>query len=90
MHETESSAPTTDFLVARIAVLELALAAERAALATSRAQIDQLTKECDHLRASHERLRQDLTLLRRRIDSAKAERSDTNLRAKMEMHAVGN
>jgi hypothetical protein len=33
--------------------------------------------ECDHLRASHERLRQELDLLRRRIFIAKAERIDS-------------
>jgi transposase len=77
MHEVEPAAFEPDTLVARIAVLELALAAERVALVASRAQVDQLTKECDHLRASHERLRQDLELLRRRIFMAKAERIDS-------------
>jgi transposase len=79
MHETEQNAttPATNVLVARIVALETALAAERAALVTSQAQVDQLIKECDHLRASHERLRQDLELIRRRIFIAKAERIDS-------------
>lgn len=54
----------------RIAVLEAALAAERELVA-------KLTAERDHLRASHERLRLELELLRRRIFVAKAERVDT-------------
>lgn len=54
----------------RIAVLEAALAAERELVA-------KLTEERDHLRASHERLRLELELLRRRIFVAKAERVDT-------------
>ena len=78
MHEAEPTTFTTDALVARIAALELALAAERAAHATSQAKVEELTKECDHLRASHERLRQDLELLRRRIFIAKAERVDSS------------
>jgi len=55
---------------ARIAALEAALAAERARVA-------ELTKERDNLRASHERLRLELELLRRRIFVATAERIDT-------------
>jgi transposase len=78
MHETEPTVPTMDAFVARIAALEAALAAERAAHATSQAKVKKLTKECDHLRASHERLRQDLELLRRRIFIAKAERVDSS------------
>jgi hypothetical protein len=57
--------------------LESALATERTAHAESRARVELLAKECDHLRASHERLRQDLELLRRRIFVAKAERVDS-------------
>jgi outer membrane murein-binding lipoprotein Lpp len=78
MDETEPTVPTTDAFVARIAALEAALAAERAAHATSQAKVEKLTKGCDHLRASHERLRQDLELLRRRIFIAKAERVDSS------------
>lgn len=62
---------------ARIAALESALAAERAALAAERDRVAQLTSERDLLRASHERLRLELELLRRRIFVAKAERVNT-------------
>jgi transposase/uncharacterized coiled-coil protein SlyX len=54
----------------RIAALEAELAVQRELVAT-------LTRERDVLRASHERLRQELELLRRRIFVAKAERVDT-------------
>ena len=71
-------------LLARVATLEAALATERTALATeraahaeSRALVEQLTEERNHLRASHDRLRQELELLRRRIFIAKAERVDS-------------
>lgn len=67
----------SDDLLTRVAVLESALATERAALAASRALVEQLTEERDHLRASHDRLRQELELLRRRIFMAKAERVDS-------------
>jgi len=67
----------SESLLARVATLESALAAERSALAESRALIEQLTEERDHLRASHDRLRQELELLRRRIFVAKAERVDS-------------
>jgi transposase len=55
---------------ARIAALEAALAAERALVA-------RVTRERDALRASHERLRLELELLRRRLFVAKAERVNT-------------
>jgi transposase len=55
----------------RFAALEAALAAEKAKVA-------KLTEERDALRASHERLRLELLLLRRRIFVAKAERVDTS------------
>ena len=67
----------SESLLARVATLESALAAERTALAESRALVAQLTEERDHLRASHDRLRQELELLRRRIFVAKAERVDS-------------
>jgi transposase len=54
----------------RIAELE-------AALASARARAETLEKERDALRASHERLRLELELLRRRMFVAKAERVDT-------------
>jgi len=77
MDRTEQAAQISESLLARVAVLESALAAERSALAESRALVEQLTGERDHLRASYERLRQELELLRRRIFIAKAERVDT-------------
>ena len=71
MGEASSSRAETE---ARIAALEAAHAEERAVLTT---QIAQLTKERDQLRASHERVRLELELLKRRIFVAKAERVDT-------------
>ena len=56
---------------------EAALQAALAALATERERVAQLTRERDNLRASHERLRLELELLRRRIFVATAERVDT-------------
>jgi transposase len=61
-------ATTTD--AARIVELEAALAAQQELVAI-------LTKERDLLRSSHERLRLELELLRRRIFVASAERVDT-------------
>ena len=66
----ETRATTTAELEARVIALETALAAERA-------RADQLATERDQLRASHERLRLELELLKRRIFVAKAERVDT-------------
>lgn len=66
----------------RIQELEAALAAQRAALAAAEAQLAKVTEERDLLRASHERLRFELELLKRRIFVAKAERVDT---AQLEM-----
>jgi transposase len=65
-----SVATTRANLEARNAALEAALAAERA-------KVETLTKERDQLRASHDRLRFELELLKRRIFIAKAERVDT-------------
>jgi transposase len=62
---------------ARLIELEAALAAERAARAADAEKIAALTKERDQLRASHERLRLELEMLKRRIFVAKAERVDT-------------
>jgi transposase len=59
-----------EVLDARVTMLEAALAAERAA----RLSVEQ---ERDRLRASHERLRLELELLKRRLFVAKAERVDT-------------
>jgi transposase len=47
-------------------------------LASAVALIAQLTEERDRLRAAHERLRQELELLKRRIFVASAERIDTH------------
>jgi transposase len=71
----------------RIKALEAALSAERAALAAERDRVAKLTEERDLLRASHERLRLELELLRRRIFVAKAERVDT-AQLEMEFAAV--
>jgi transposase len=64
---TEKGATPQD----RVAELEVALASERA-------QVARLVEERDILRASHERLRLELELLRRRLFVAKAERVDTS------------
>jgi hypothetical protein len=53
------------------------IAALEAALAASQELVSKLTTERDQLRASHERLRLELELLRRRIFVAKAERVDS-------------
>ena len=62
-----------------------ALQAERAAFAAERAtfaqRIVELETERDNLRASHERLRQELELFKRRLFIAKAERADTKQQA---------
>jgi len=64
-------------LDARVAELEALLARERAARAADAEKIVTLTQERDRLRASHERLRLELEMLKRRIFVAKAERVDT-------------
>ena len=66
----------------KIAELEAVVAAQAAALAAERERVAELTRERDLLRSSHERLRYELELLRRRIFVAKAERVDT---AQLEM-----
>lgn len=68
---------STDGLLARVAQLEAALSAERSAREASEALAAQLEKDVEVLRASHERLRQELELLRHRIFLAKAERLDS-------------
>ena len=65
--------PTVTVGPEQIATLEAALAA----LQSEREKVAELTRERDHLRASHERLRLELELLKRRIFIAKAERVDT-------------
>ena len=61
---------------------QAALEVHRAALAAAEDRVAKLTIERDLLRASHERLRLELELLKRRIFVAKAERVDT---AQLEM-----
>jgi transposase len=80
---------TEAILDARVTQLEAALADERALLAGERAaraadaeKLAAVIKERDQLRASHERLRLELEMLKRRIFVAKAERVDT---ARLEM-----
>ncbi|KAF0170201.1 MAG: transposase is66 family [Caulobacteraceae bacterium] len=70
-------AATKDDASVRIAELESMLAAERALLTAERARAADLEQERDRLRASHERLRIELELLKRRIFVASAERFDT-------------
>lgn len=74
MDEATTQAASRETLAAQVAELAAALEAERSAHAAS---VDRLTRENDQLRASHERLRQELALLRRRIFIAKAERIDS-------------
>ena len=69
-------------LDARVAELEASLARERIARAADAEKIAALIHERDQLRASHERLRLELEMLKRRIFVAKAERIDT---AQLEM-----
>lgn len=76
MSETVHAA-STDALSTRIVQLEAQLSAERAARAASEALAEKLQRDVEILRGSHERLRQELELLRRRIFVAKAERVDS-------------
>lgn len=61
----------------RIAKLEAELESARTRAVSETARAEALEKERDALRASHERLRLELELLRRRMFVAKAERVDT-------------
>ena len=69
---------TTTFDTARFVALEEALGAERIAHAVTVDKLAQVTRERDQLRASHERLRLELEMLKRRIFVATAERVDTS------------
>ena len=69
--------PNSTIAEEQIAELQAALATERAALVAEKERVAELTRERDHLRSSHERLRLELELLKRRIFIAKAERVDT-------------
>jgi len=73
----EDAAARIDVLEAALASERVALAAERAALAAERERVAELVLERDRLKASHERLRLELELLRRRIFVGTAERVDT-------------
>jgi transposase len=64
-----------------VAELQQLLAAERAA---ADERIAELEQERDNLRASHERLRQELELWKRRLFIAKAERADNVQQLKLE------
>jgi transposase/DNA-binding transcriptional regulator YdaS (Cro superfamily) len=68
-------------LLASSPTMLAALQAERAAFAAERAtfaeRVAELETERDNLRASHERLREELDLFKRRLFIAKAERADT-------------
>ena len=68
---------TVDALQAKIAALESALVDGQKALEAERALVEQLTAERDRLRDSHDRIRLELELLKKRIFVAKAERVDT-------------
>ncbi len=75
---------TQDALLARVAELERALAAERAALVIERAarsaeqsRADEATAERDRLREAYRHLQLEVELTRRRLVVAKAERVDT-------------
>jgi transposase len=68
---------TADEWRARVAVLEAALAAERARADAERARAEALEAERDRLHDAYRQLQIDLELLRRRIFVAKAERVDT-------------
>ena len=61
----------------RVSELEAALAVERAARAAAEDKLATVIQERDQLRTSHERLRLELEMLKRRIFVAKAERIDT-------------
>lgn len=73
----EDAAARIDVLEAALAAERAALLAERAALAVERDRVAELVLERDRLKASHERLRLELELLRRRIFVGTAERVDT-------------
>jgi len=68
---------TAEELRARIAILEAALAAERARADAERDRAEALLADRDRLRAAYEQVQIELELLRRRIFVAKAERVDT-------------
>lgn len=64
-------------LDARISELEAALASEHVARVTAEEKAATAARKCELLESSHERLRLELELLKRRLFIAKAERVDT-------------
>lgn len=70
-------APAVPAMPTSVAELQTLLAAERMRIA-------ELERERDNLRASHERLRQELELWKRRLFIAKAERADNEKQLKLE------
>ena len=71
-------------MVELAAQLERERAAARATAASAAQRITELEKERDNLRASHERLRQELELWKRRLFIAKAERADNEKQLALE------
>jgi transposase len=78
-------------MLAKMQQLQAQLEAERAASRSREAaayeRISNLEKERDNLRASHERLRIELELYKRRIFIAKAERADNEQQLRLEFAA---
>lgn len=68
---------TQDALLARVAELERALAAERAARSAEQSRADEAIAERDRLREAYRHLQIEVELARRRLVVAKAERVDT-------------
>jgi transposase len=73
----DRSTATSEALQARVAELEVALAAERATAAAERARADEAIAERDLLREGYHHLQLEVELMRRRLVVAKAERVDT-------------
>jgi transposase len=72
-----SACETTTASQTQMSALEAALAAERTAHAATQQKLATVTRERDQLRTSHEQLRLELEMLKRRIFVAKAERVET-------------
>lgn len=71
-------------MVELAAQLERERAGARATAVAAAQRITELERERDHLRASHERLRQELELWKRRLFVAKAERADNEKQLALE------
>lgn len=76
--------PNSQSLPTSVEELRALIVAERA---TAAQQIANLEKERDNLRASHERLRQELELFKRRLFIAKAERADNEHQLRLEFES---